>query len=580
MIRMSTLTDNLVNQYNYPYDYLSLGKYVGAVVALWVASSLSILGSGTILFIRIRRRRREASTVYERLIVGISVVDLLMSSALFWNPVVLPKWTNLPFAKGTFGTCEWSGFFLYFFLGGTVYNGALATYFLLSVRYLKTERQIARILEPTVHVLALALPLVVGGIGLKRHAYNPHGLYGTCLLTAFPVECVVQDSGVACERGGDDTLLSLLVVGTQAIFGLGGAIITFVVYWTVRNRTHKVDNRFRASILMQQQQQQQQQQQLPMLLEQEDTTNTNSISTRSSSRRILSRIFQSSSSGLEDSSSSSPPEPSTRRFSCRRRSSSHAVLQAMDDAKSKRLRTVGMQAVCYILAYLNGFIWIVFANIVEAHYMQSTTVLFTALESGGTPLLYAAFWLLCFFFPLQGFFNALIYLRPRWIRWKDAYPTESWWWALKQVVTSREDIPMTPRTAHLKTGGGCRVIVAAVGGKKDTTTAAATNSSRTNDTMESPKVGGKSPIVADDAVVVEVANGSEKFAATTRSSELLRDDVAVQNAVDSGFLSRPSDIDPSIGDASSVTSGPSETDRDMTEKDCDDDEDDVEANVD
>ena len=132
---------------------------------------------------------------------------------------------------------------------------------------------------------------------------------------------------------------------------------------------------------------------------------------------------------------------------------------------------------------------------------------------------------------------------------------------------------MTPRTVHLKTGGGCVVVAA---GGKDTTTAAATNSNRTNNNIESPEVGGKSPI-ADDEVVVEVATGSEKFAAATRSSEL-RDDIAVQNAVDSGFLSRPSDIDPSIGDASSVTSGPSETDRDMIEKDCDDD--DVEANVD
>ena len=129
---------------------------------------------------------------------------------------------------------------------------------------------------------------------------------------------------------------------------------------------------------------------------------------------------------------------------------------------------------------------------------------------------------------------------------------------------------MTQRTAHLKTGGGC--VAHSAGGKG--TTAAATNSSRTNNTIGSPEVGGKSP-TADDAVVVEVATGSEKFVAT-RSSEL-RDDVAVQNAVDSGFLSRPSDIDPSIGDASSVTSGPSETDRDMTEKGCDDD---VEANVD
>ena len=243
----------------------------------------------------------------------------------------------------------------------------------------------------------------------------------------------------------------------------------------------------------------------------------------------------------------------------------------MDDAKSKRLRTVGMQAVCYILAYLNGFIWIVFANIVEAHYMQSTNVLYTALEGGGTPLLYAAFWLMVFFFPLQGFFNALIYLRPRWVRWKDAYPTESWWWALKQVVTSRDEIPMTPRTAHLKTGG-C-VVVATRG--KDTMAAATDSSSRTNNMVgESPEVGGKSAGEDHEVVAVVVATGSEKFAAT-RSSEL-RDDVAVQNAVDSGFLSRPSDIDPSIDDASSVTSEASQTDRDMTERDCDD----IESNVD
>ena len=375
--------------YPFTYDWLPVNKYSGGVVAAWIAASLSILGSVTILYLLIRRRNFDS--LYDRLILGISTADLVVSLTVLFNPLVLPEWTDLVFAQGTFQTCEWAGFFLYFFLSGTVYNGALSAYFLLTIRYFKTEKQVSRLLEPWVHLIAFFLPLIVGTLAMVDHGYNPHALYGLCLLAAYPPDCLLNES-VECERGENDTIASLFVVATHAVFGIGGIICTWLVYWTVRQQTHRSHKRYLRSVL-------------------EDVSTS-----------VGSSLFQNATS----------QQPT------------------LDAAKQKRIRTVGMQAVLYTLAYLNGFVWVVFANVVEGIYTKDLAAMQSLLEDDNfQPLLYAAFFLLLLMFPIQGFFNAIIYLRPRLLRWKDSNADNSWLWAFRQVLSGSK-VPISRRTCHLR----------------------------------------------------------------------------------------------------------------------------------
>ena len=49
--------------------------------------------------------------------------------------------------------------------------------------------------------------------------------------------------------------------------------------------------------------------------------------------------------------------------------------------------------------------------------------------------------LMIIFYPIQGFFNAFVYVRPRACNWKTQFPEGSWTWAFYKACISREPTP-------------------------------------------------------------------------------------------------------------------------------------------
>jgi hypothetical protein len=100
------------------------------------------------------------------------------------------------------------------------------------------------------------------------------------------------------------------------------------------------------------------------------------------------------------------------------------------DIQTKRIRTIGSQAVWYTLAYMVGLICVVLANVIEGIFLEDS------LEGlGDEPLYFAGIFMLWLFFPLQGFLNCLVYIRPRWVRWKAYYEGSSWWFAFRKALS-------------------------------------------------------------------------------------------------------------------------------------------------
>ena len=167
-----------------------------------LSAPLSILGSGTILYIVLRDFKRKIRRVYHRLLLAYSSIDVICSFNFALSAAVVPTGTpGVWAAHGTVGTCEASGFVSQFSFALGVYATFICLYYVLVLRYNVRERTLARRAEPFVHAFALVPPLVLGTIMLLQGNYNPtNAIVGWCFINVYPMDCLHRDE-IACERG-------------------------------------------------------------------------------------------------------------------------------------------------------------------------------------------------------------------------------------------------------------------------------------------------------------------------------------------------------------------------------------------
>ena len=74
----------------------------------------SLIGSSLIIWVILNERRSLAKSVYHRIMLGMSVLDFFNSlGMIIFGPWAVPaQETSVVNARGTFATCEASGFFL------------------------------------------------------------------------------------------------------------------------------------------------------------------------------------------------------------------------------------------------------------------------------------------------------------------------------------------------------------------------------------------------------------------------------------------------------------------------------------
>jgi hypothetical protein len=177
-----------------------------------VAATLSISGSGYIVIDCFRRRRKtKDQNTYRRLMIGLSVCDLLMSAGLFTSTWPMPKETpHVWGAVGTVESCEAIGFLEQAGVIATMYNGSLSTYYLLKIRYGWTSSQIACV-EPWMHAIPLIFGIATMIASLKLNLFNS-GLFD-CWIAPFPQGCQESwrnNGETTCGRGDNASLYQWL----------------------------------------------------------------------------------------------------------------------------------------------------------------------------------------------------------------------------------------------------------------------------------------------------------------------------------------------------------------------------------
>jgi hypothetical protein len=129
----------------------------------------SVVGSSLIIrdIIQIRKNRSDDLSTRHRLLAGMSVCDILSSSAWFLTSWPIPE--GVPFRVwnvGTTQTCSTQGFFVQFAIGTVIYNACLALYYLLVIRYGWKNEYITKRVELWMHLVAAGFALSTGVAGL------------------------------------------------------------------------------------------------------------------------------------------------------------------------------------------------------------------------------------------------------------------------------------------------------------------------------------------------------------------------------------------------------------------------------
>jgi len=191
-----------------------------AAVVPRFSGSLSAISSAVIIYV-ILRSEKGLSSIYHRIMFGMSIADILGSSAIALTSLPMPSYM---YKEKEFGyywagtrlgntyTCNAQGFFASF--GPAImfsYNATLCIFYTCSIAFNMREQKIRRYVEPIIHGLPVLVGLSYAVPPLFLEMYNP-GItsYAWCAPLPYPDECVYQD--VQCVRGSPKAMNFLMMM--------------------------------------------------------------------------------------------------------------------------------------------------------------------------------------------------------------------------------------------------------------------------------------------------------------------------------------------------------------------------------
>jgi hypothetical protein len=216
-------------------DIYTIPQQITLVFTSLISGLVSLLGSLTIIYSIWRDHHEKLKFVYHRILFALSISDCVASLNFAFSFLLVPEGVFWG-AQGNTASCEASGFLNTFFATQIVYNVGLALYYLLIVRYGKTQEFVARYVEPYIHILSFSIPMAVNFWALFTSALNPlPHLVGWCSFTKYPPLC---DAAMGeCSRGFTDRVISFVMfVGVLFPSFIAIAIIMFMITCHVRGR--------------------------------------------------------------------------------------------------------------------------------------------------------------------------------------------------------------------------------------------------------------------------------------------------------------------------------------------------------
>lgn len=359
----------------------------------------SILGSCIIIYMALSSRKHRKWSPYTRLLLAMSIYSILSSILLSTAAFVRPQETSPRLLSfGNKATCSTVGFLNQVSYASIFYNGVLSFYFLLTARYGLSNDYIASKLEVPAHIFSIGYPLgcacVAAGLGLFGETTSGIG----CWVSRTPdcaenQHCLARILPWICY-GMPGILVFLVLVTNNTIISL-----------YVRQQTRPIKAQ-------------------PKITMENESGSSHSISE----------------SGLPVQEL---PAKGSRRIECGTVLILDDVEAMRDDGMGKeqtrRLRLVFSQAVLYVIFFLLCHLWSAIIGILESISDTTEQEMEVVVKS------YSIFVLQATLTPLQGFFNMLVYIRPKYMKWRHECPKETRLWVVRRAIFGTDVQP-----THLK----------------------------------------------------------------------------------------------------------------------------------
>eukprot|EP00979_Chaetoceros_neogracilis_P017690 scaffold10266_cov294-Chaetoceros_neogracile.AAC.10 len=189
-----------------------------------VTASISFISSIAIIFM-IHRSYVGLSSTFHRLLLGLSIADILSSFWMMLSTLLSPTDTSgyVWNPRGNVNSCDAQGFFLFLgIMGAPLYNCSLCFYYLAIVKFNKKDTFIREKIEPYLHAVPILVSLTGAITILAKTSFNANISY--CWINEEYPYCGVQSNNgtevdVQCERGKDAKILfSIFAIFPYAIF--------------------------------------------------------------------------------------------------------------------------------------------------------------------------------------------------------------------------------------------------------------------------------------------------------------------------------------------------------------------------
>ena len=143
-----------------------------------IGGTLSCLGSGYIIQDVFRNTPRGEKNVYQRIMVGLSIMDIFSS---FFGFVLgswpMPKDTDYIWAIGNWASCDVAAFIgILGYTGSSLYNCSLATYYSLKLKYNWQDHRMKRI-QKWFHIVPCSIALLYSTTAICTKTFGPDNGY-------------------------------------------------------------------------------------------------------------------------------------------------------------------------------------------------------------------------------------------------------------------------------------------------------------------------------------------------------------------------------------------------------------------